>query len=229
MSKYRWLIFGAVIVLLLGGLVVWQRLANPKADVSNVNTSKVVSASEQNGNIGDHVFNKTDSKAVLVEYGDFQCPGCGSAHPNVKTLLNDYGDRITFIFRNFPLRSIHPNALAAASAAEAAGLQGKYWEMHDTLYESQSQWQSLNTNDRAEQFTQYAQQLGLDITRFKEDLASEKVAKKISFDEQLGQSQKVNSTPTFILNGQIVPESASRGILQGDLTEIKKLLDEKLQ
>jgi protein-disulfide isomerase len=228
MSKYRWLIFAAVVVLLLGGLVVWQRLANPKADVSNVNGNSIIAANEQNGSIADHILGSRDSKVTLVEYGDFQCPGCLAAHPNVKSLTGEYGDRITFIFRNFPLRSIHPNALAAASAAEAAGLQGKYWEMHDLLFDDQAAWKSLSASDRTPQFVRFAQQLGLDTAKFEKDIASAQVAQKISFDEQLGRNQKVDSTPTFILNGEIVPESASRGILQGDLTEIKKLIDEKL-
>jgi protein-disulfide isomerase len=229
MGNVRWIIFVAAVILLIGGLVVWSRYANPSIDVSNVNGNAVIAAGDLNGNIGDHTFNDTQSDVVLIEYGDFQCPGCRSAFPNVKTLLSDYDDKITFIFRNFPLKSIHPNALAAAAAAEAAGLQGQYWAMHDTLFQNQTTWQGMNSSQRTDTFKTYAEQLNLDVARFESDLASDAVADKIAFDEALGQKANVSSTPTFVLNGEILPEEASRGILNGDLTEIEKLLDEKLQ
>ncbi len=229
MSKVRWIIFAAVIVLILGGLIVYSRINSGKTeDIGNADASAVIAASDKNGQIADHVFNNTKSEVVLIEYGDFQCPGCGAAYPNLNTLLETYGDKISFVFRNFPLTSIHPNARAAAAAAEAAGLQGKYWEMHDYLYENQSDWSNLDAKERTGAFKQYAQGLGLDATKFEKDIASSNVNQKISFDQSLGTNAKVNSTPTFILNGEILPEAASTGILQGDLTEIKKLLDEKL-
>ncbi len=228
MGKARWIIFAAVVVLVLGGLIVYSRLSNPSTDVSNVNQNSIQTASDQNGNIGDHVFNNTKSDVVLVEYGDFQCPGCGAAHPNVKELLGEYGDDISFVFRNFPLTNIHPNARAAASAAEAAGLQGKYWEMHDLLFETQTTWQGQNPTERTDTFKDYAEQLNLDMTRFDSDFASQSVSQKINFDVAVGKKANVDSTPTFFLNGEKISEAAATGLLRGDLTEIKKLLDEKL-
>lgn len=228
MSRVRWIIFAAVVVLVLGGLVVYSRLSNPSIDVSAIDTNSVVAASDQNGNIADHVFNNTKSDVILVEYGDFQCPGCGSAHPNIKTLLEEYGDKISFIYRNFPISSIHPNARAAAAAAEAAGLQGKYWEMHDMLFTNQSDWENLNTTQRTERFKAYAQNLDLDTAKFETDLGSADVNKKISFDQALAGKDDVSSTPSFMLNGESLPSDAASSISSGDLTAIKQLLDESL-
>lgn len=200
MSNKAWIIFAAVCVLILGSLVALSN--SKKANVSNVDTNKVQLASETSGNIADHVFGQKDSTVVLMEYGDFQCPGCGGMHPTVKTLIEKYEDQITFVFRNFPLTQIHPNALVAAAAAESAGLQGKYWEMHDKLFESQSSWQNASVNERIDLFASYAKELGLNEAKFRSDIASDNVSKKISFDLALGKKINVSSTPTFILNGK---------------------------
>lgn len=224
MNKTGWIIFSAVVVVLLGGLVIWTRATNPPLDVSGVQNNSIIPASEQNGNIADHVTGSDADKILLIEYGDYQCPSCGGAYPNVKTLLEDYAG-VTFIFRNFPLTSLHPNARAAASAAEAAGLQGKFWEMHDKLYVSQSEWQNLDTSKRTAMFSSYAESLGLDVSKFEADLASKQVSQKINFDTAVGKSVNVNATPTFFLNGDKLDDETSSGIVQGDLTKIKAKLD----
>ena len=229
MNKIGWIIFSAVVVLILGGLIVWTRMANPPIDLAGVENNSVIAASEQNGNIGDHVTGKTDSNIRLVEFGDFQCPSCGGAAPNVNTLMDEYGDRVGLVFRNFPLATIHPNARAASATAEAAGLQGKYWEMHDLLYERQGDWSNQDATKRTETFNQYAEEVGLDIEKFKTDVASANVGKKISFDQALGKREGVSATPTFYLNGEKLDEETSSGIVQGDLTKIKAKLDELLK
>ncbi len=229
MNKIGWIIFSAIVVLILGGLIVWTRMANPPIDLSGVENNSVIAASEQNGNIGDHVTGKTDSNIRLVEFGDFQCPSCGGAAPNVNTLMDEYGDRVGLVFRNFPLATIHPNARAASATAEAAGLQGKYWEMHDLLYERQGDWSNQDATKRTETFNQYAEEVGLDIEKFKTDVASANVGKKISFDQALGKREGVSATPTFYLNGEKLDEETSSGIVQGDLTKIKAKLDELLK
>lgn len=228
MSKYRWFIFIGIVALVFGGLIIYSRLNSTSIDVSNVNTVGVIGASEDNGNIGDHVFNNTESEIYLVEYGDYQCPGCAAAEPNVQTLLEEYGDDITFIFRNFPLTSIHPNARAAAAAAEAAGLQGQFWEMHDLLFSNQQSWQSASTDLRTTLFAGYANQLELDSAQFEADYAGEAVSQKIDFDLAIGGKDEVSSTPTFLLNGEKLSEDAANGILNGDLSIIKEQLDELL-
>jgi len=203
-SKKAWIIFAAICIILLGGLVYIS--GKDKVDVSNVDINKIQSASEQSGGIADHVFGKADSKVVLLEYGDFQCPGCGSAYPNIKTVTEKYKGQAAFVFRNFPLTAIHPNALAAAAAAEAAGLQGKYWELHDKLYENQSQWSSLSADKRADFFNDYAKQLGLNIDTFKTDFAGTKVGQKINYDIAVGKKAKVTATPSIYLNGKTVEQ-----------------------
>lgn len=224
MNKVGWIIFSAVVVVLLGGLVVWTRVTNPPIDVSNVQNNSVVAASEQNGNIADHVTGSDANKVMLIEYGDYQCPSCGGAYPNLKTLLNDY-PQVTFIFRNFPLTTLHPNARAAAAVAEAAGLQGKYWEMHDTLYEKQNDWSSLNASQRTSVFSSYATSLGLDLKKFESDLAAKNVTQKISFDMAMGKKLNISATPTLFLNGEELDETTASGIVQGNLDAIKKKLD----
>lgn len=200
MSKRAWIIFAVICVVVLGGLIYFSN--RNRIDVSNVDTSAVQPASELSGNIADNAFGKKDSKVVLIEYGDYQCPGCSSAFPTVKKLSEKYKDQIAFVFRNFPIASKHPNARAAASAAEAAGLQGKFWEMHNMLYENQAAWQGLSTADRGPAFVSYAKQLGLNEEQFKKDTESTGVSNKINFDQAVGKKAGADATPTFILNGK---------------------------
>ena len=225
MNKVGWIIFSVAVVALLGGLVAWTRIANPPINVSGIDNNSVVAASQQNGNIADHVSGSTANKILFVEYGDFQCPSCGAAHPNLQILKELYSDSVTFVFRNFPLTSIHPNAKAAAASAEAAGLQGKYWEMHDMLYEKQNDWNSLSASQRTTVFNSYATSLGLDVTKFTSDVASKNVSQKISFDLAMGKSVNISATPSFFLDGKKIDDTTSSGIVQGDLTAIKKQLD----
>jgi len=203
-SKKAWIIFAAVCVAVLGGLVVLSN--KDRIDVSGADASKIQTANKSSGDIADHVFGKADSKVVLIEYGDFQCPGCGSAHPKVKAVVEKYKNQVAFVFRNFPLVSIHPNARAAAAAAEAAGLQGKYWEMHDKLYESQQSWNTANATDRVAIFAGYAADLGLDANVFKTDIASNQVNQKISYDQAIGKKVDITGTPTFFLNGKTIDQ-----------------------
>ena len=202
MSTKAWIIFAAVCVVLFGGLIIWS--SRDKIDVSKVDTNKIQSASKNSGNIADHVFGNKDSKVVLFEYGDFQCPGCGGAHPTVKTVTQKYEEQMGFVFRNFPLTTIHPNARAAAAAVEAAGLNGKYWQMHNLVFESQNDWSDASASQRTTLFTQYAVTAGVDADTFTKTLTdkSPQINRKIDFDRALGGKIGVNSTPTFYLNGK---------------------------
>jgi len=200
-SKQAWIIFAAICVAVLGGLILLSR--GNQIDVSKVDETKIIAASTQNGNIGDHVLSTTTGKAILIEYGDFQCPACGSAYPNVKELTEKYKDQLIFVFRNLPLTSLHPNARAAAAAAEAAGLQGTYWKMHDTLYENQNNWENATTENRLSYFENYAKQAGVkDIAKFKTDVESQAVSDKINFDLALTRKIGATATPTMLLNGK---------------------------
>ncbi len=141
-----------------------------------------------------------DAKVTLVEFGDFQCPACGASHPIVKQLLNEYDGKITFVFRHFPL-PMHKNAIKAANAAEAAGEQKKFFEMHDLIYENQKEWSESKKAD--EFFEKYAGELKLDMDKFKEDVKSKKYEGKIKSDQADGNAVGVNSTPTFFINGKL--------------------------
>lgn len=148
----------------------------------------------------DHVRGSKDAKVALVEYGDFQCPACGAYYPLVKNLETDFPDNLAVIYRDFPLTSIHKNAMNGAKAAEAAGLQGKFWEMHDMLYEKQDEWSGLG--DPKDTFAGYAETIGIDKDQFLTDYGSKEVQDKISADINVANQLGVNATPTFYLNGE---------------------------
>ncbi len=207
MSTKAWIIFAAVCVVLFGGLVVWSSRDN--IDVSNVKENKVLAATENSGNIGDHVYGNKESKVILVEYGDFQCPGCGAAHPTLKALSEKYENELAFVFRNFPLTTIHPNARAAAAAVEAAGINGKYWEMHNLVFERQSAWSDASASERADLFKQFAVDAGVNAEAYEKTLTDEsaRINRKINFDLALGRKIGANSTPTILLNGDMLEQA----------------------
>ena len=138
--------------------------------------------------------------ATLVEYSDFQCPACSAYYPVVKQLTKEFPQDLHFVYRYFPLSSIHKNARISAQAAEAAGKQNKFWEMHDLLFENQDEW--ANLADPKEKFKEYAKSIGLDTEKFQKDLESKEVKDKVEKDYQNGLSLGVNATPTFFLNGE---------------------------
>lgn len=147
----------------------------------------------------DWVTGNPNSKNILVEYSDFQCPACGSYHPLLKQLIKEYGDNVTFVYRHFPLPQ-HSNAKPAAYASEAAGKQGKFWEMHDMIFEHQNDW--AEAGNAEEKFLQYATSLGLDLERFKQDRDSSATKARVEKDYDNGVLNSIDSTPTFFFNGQ---------------------------
>ncbi len=229
MGKKGWIIFSIVAVGLLTALVISSRNASPPIDVSNVNENTILAASTASGNILDQVFGNKDAKVILIEYGDFQCPACKSAHPNLKTITEAYKDKIAFVFRNFPLTTIHPNARTASAAAEAAGLQGKYWEMNNYLYENADEWVSLTDRTKlSDTFVGYAKILSLDTAKFTTDIASTKVNQKISFDQALGKKLGVDSTPTLYLDGVKIESSVVSDIQNGTGEKLRAMIDANL-
>jgi protein-disulfide isomerase len=142
----------------------------------------------------DHAEGPADAPLTLVEYGDYQCPYCGAAYPVVKRLQKTLGKKLRFVFRNFPVTQAHPYALIAAETAEAAALQGKFWEMHDLLFEQQ-------TALKPEVIPQWAKKIGLDLDKFGKDIKQGVVQKRIKEDRQSGIRSGVNGTPTFYING----------------------------
>lgn len=218
MNAKGWIIFAVVVVVLLGGLIGLSYAGKPKVDLSKVNFNAPIAASAQNGNVADHVFGNAKSPVVLIEYGDYECPYCAEAEPSLKTVYTTYQDQIAFVFRNFPLTTIHPNALAAAAAAEAAGQQGKYWDMHDQLYGGQQTWENLTGSARTNAFVTYAKQIGINTTKFKQDLSSTKLTDKIQFDQAIGNKLGINATPTMYLDGKKLGDDVT-GDLQNSSTK----------
>jgi len=142
----------------------------------------------------DNIQGNSNAVITLVEYGDYQCPHCGHAYPIVKQIQEQFGDKLKFVFRNFPLQNIHELAVPAAVASEAIGKQNKFWEMHDAIFENQRE---LNDNS----FTKFADQLGADVKQFNEDRNDKIILDKVEGDFESGIVSGVNGTPTFFING----------------------------
>ena len=159
----------------------------------------------------------TSAKVTLVEFSDFQCPACAAAEPGVQQILSEYKGRVNFVYRNFPLPQ-HNNAIPAAVAVEAAGEQGKFMEMGAKLFATQPDWESSgNPNDI---FTADAKELGLDTNKYSQDLKSQTLADKVKRDYQDAISLKIDSTPTFFVNGERV--------VGGDYNALKQKIDADL-
>src|SRR5215207_9398326 len=150
-----------------------------------------------------HVLGSATAPVRIEEFGDFECPPCGLFHPILEQMHTEFGDKLKITFREFPLVPTHQHALAAASAAEAAGMQRKFWEMHDLIYEHQKDWKGQF--DVRPIFEGYAKQIGLDLERFRRDIAGNVVAQRIFQDGKRGLSLGVKGTPTAFLNGREVP------------------------
>jgi protein-disulfide isomerase len=160
----------------------------------------------------DHTQGPENARVTLVEYGDYQCPHCGEAYPVLKAIQKRFGDRLRFVFRNFPLNQAHPYAELAAEAAEAAGAQGKFWEMHDALYENQSRLgQPL--------IELLVKRLKLDEARFATDLETRKYQARVKHDFMGGVRSGVNGTPGFFINGERYDESWDEETLSAALTK----------
>lgn len=190
MDKRFWAIIG-VIVLLFGGILVFH---SNKSDTGS---------KKNNGQPSHNVMGKLDSHVTLQEYGDYECPVCESYFQVVQAVQQKYNDTVKFQFSNLPLLQIHPNAFAGARAAEAAANQGKFWQMHDALYTAQN-WQEWSTSSNpVPYFKSYAQQLGLNVTKFQTDFASSAINDRLNSDisafKATGQQE---STPAFFINGK---------------------------
>lgn len=186
-------IVGIAFALFIGFLIL-------KTPGGTANPVGIVTNTEALIRENSHRTGKIDAKVKLVEFGDFQCPACAQLHPYLKQVVDKFKDNenFTFVFRNFPLPQ-HKNAIISAEAAEAAGAQGKYWEMFDMIYEHQNDWSE--SNESMAIFTEYAKYLNLDVIKFADDLSSHKFVSFINADKADGNSLQVNHTPTVYLNG----------------------------
>jgi len=167
-----------------------------------------------------HVRGPAQAPVTLEEFGDFQCPPCGMISGPLLEIEKDYGPKLRVIFRNFPFPN-HQHALEAAYAAEAAGLQGRYWEMHDLLYREQANWS--NAPDVKQLFVSYARILGLEMDRFETDMAGPTAKARVTADQERGKSLGVNATPSIFINNQgLPPKSLNPTALRAAIEEALK-------
>lgn len=186
LKKHFWKIVAVLVVILVAGSVVYSKQATEKAN--------------EGVTIETHVKGNPDAAVTLVEYSDFQCPACGQFYPYVKDVVGEHGNDLRFEYRHFPLINIHPNALPAARAAEAAAQQGKFWEMHDKLFENQNTWGKAS--NPVGFFKQYAGEIGLDMGQFERQLDSSVITDAVDASFEDARSRGFTGTPTFLLNGQ---------------------------
>lgn len=198
MGKSFWIIL-VVIVLSSVGIIFFVSSGDSSAPST---TAEALELTDK-----DHTRGIDNASVVVIEYSDFQCPACGALYPVTKQVVDDFEDQITFAYRQFPLVSIHQNAMAASRASEAAGYQDKFWEMHDMLFERQQQWSSVTNASSI--FESYAQELELDMDRYREDVNSEETSKAITSSLSVGTSIGINATPTYFVNGEKIPTPQS--------------------
>ena len=214
-KKNIWSI-GFVAVLIGALAMMWFSSRNTKTiptDSSNIKQFAEFQIEEN-----DRFRGPIDAKVTLVEFMDFQCPACASYYPLLDALLDDYPDDLNILFKHFPLKTIHSMAEPAGRAAEAAGLQGKFWEMHDILFEKQNEWSRKGPDT----FLEYAQSLDLDLEKFESDFKSKELKDKIDKDFSLSIDLGLNSTPTFYLNGELISNP-------GSYEDFKLLIEEHLR
>jgi len=213
------IVIGVALTTLGSGTLLYRA---KRQQLKNIPESESVLAKTNTGSA--HIRGNPDAPVTLEEFGDFQCPPCGKFSEFVEELLKEYNPRLRLVFRNFPL-SGHEHAREAALAAEAAGLQGKFWEMHDTLYREQDTW-SKASNVR-ELFESYAGTIGLDVDQFKKDMDGDKARERVDSDRALADFLGVKATPTLFINNRPVEPKDKNP--EGVRAAINAALNEKSQ
>ena len=200
-SNRSFLLWGGVIlgiIVLVGALAMFGN-GTPKSGSTTSLKSTVSSADSTKG---------ADNATIqIVEYSDFQCPGCASSYPMLKQLVEAFSGDVSLTYRHYPLRQIPSNAQLAGQAAEAAGMQGKFWDMHDVLFNTQNQWS--HQEDPTALFTQLAESIGLNVEQFATDLTSDAVVEKVNSDAADATSLRLPGTPSFFLNGTLIEHPGS--------------------
>lgn len=225
MFKNKGLILGiiATIILIAGGVFLMSKGSpGPATTTGTTVSSSILVPKDSNitGGIenGNYLPASSSAKLTLVEFGDYECPACGVYSGFVKRLITEMPGKINVVFRSYPLPQ-HANAMISSQAAEAAGLQGKFWQMHDKLYETQGNW---STNSDAKSiFVDYAKELGLDVNKFTTDIELQSIKDKIQNDKKDGDTVNLTETPTFYLNGVKIT-------LTGNYEDLKKLVSGQL-
>lgn len=212
MTSTTWWVIG--LLLLIAGLIGWSTMLQAPAAPTSSEASAILAVAAD-----DHVRGAVESPVVLVEYLDFECPSCRAYFPVLTQMEEEFGDRVTFVVRYFPING-HRNGVSSALAVEAASRQGKFWEMHDLLYARQDEWGGKQV-ETPEVFEAYAQELGLDVAQFKTDMASEEARARVKRDQDGARIVDVNGTPSFFLNGVKLSNPSSpeafRALIQAEL------------
>ncbi|MBR3264099.1 thioredoxin domain-containing protein [Candidatus Saccharibacteria bacterium] len=218
------------VIALFAGVVIW-RVIDKSQSANNYDVNSVITANADNGEIADHVKGDLEkAKVIIFEYADFQCEACALHNPRVNKLVEEYDGDLAVVYRNY-LLSYHKNGTAAASAAEAAGLQGYWKEYADKLFTNQSVWSSASGDERTQIFVNFFNAVSNgqgDEAKFKKDMTSEAVKKKLNFDSELGNRVNIEGTPTFYLNGEKIDFSGSKGE-EGWLNVFREKIDEALK
>lgn len=199
-----------LLALIVGFAGIFWFSKNSKKDATSTSAAQA----------SNHITGEGKKGVTVVEYGDYQCPACYQYEPIIEAVRDKYKADIYFQFRNFPITSKHPNAMVSARAAEAAAKQNKFWEMHDLLYKEQQSWSSSSTPTTF--FEQYAQQLSLDVAKFKQDMNSTEVNATINADMADATSKNVEGTPTFFIDGKKITTPNS-------VEEFGKLIEEAIK
>lgn len=209
------------LLLLVGGVYFFSKGGGPSKGKQIGDEILIPKGTYITGGIKEGKYQpaKQNAKAVLVEFGDYQCPACGAYNTLTVKLLEEFNGKMNLAFRNFPL-SQHANGLVSSYAAEAAGIQGKFWEMHEKLYKNQEQW--ANSTDAKSIFTGYAKEMKLDLAKFAADMDSASVKEKVSKDSADGNLVGITGTPTYFLNGYKIENP-------GSYEDFKKLIEEALK
>lgn len=215
-----WFIVGFVVLVTV--VVVAAGVMSGGFSTANNASSTFVATTVSGLTPADWMKGNANAKVSLIEYGDYECPACDEYEPILEQVVRDYGDRVVFAYRNFPLYTIHRDAGISAQAAEAAGLQGKFWEMHDLLYAKQSEWITAAPGDVVKKyFDGYAASLGINVEKFDRDISASVVTGKIAADVASGNAASVDHTPTFFVNLEQIPNPST-------YNELKAVLDETL-
>ncbi len=203
----------AVIALLIISFLV-SRSGDPIDETAFANLKVDDLTAREKGNL--------ESDIRLIEYSDFQCPACKNAAPIIASLIQEFGDQFALEYRHYPLRTIHPNAQLAAQAAEAAGKQGKFWEMHDLLFEKQSEWSQSFNPERY--FRNYANDLDLNEDRFRFDLRSDEIKDLVNAHYDEAQTLGIPGTPGFVYNGEVISlDDFINEILDTSVSEVSQV------
>lgn len=216
----KWILIALACAGFIAVMVIFSSKSND--ELKTIDQNKIQTASSLNGEIGDFTKGNLDSKLILVEYGDYQCPGCSSLDPIVQKIVEEYKDKIGYTFRNY-LLEYHTNTRAITSAVIAAGLQGKFWEVHDAMFDRQSSWEMLGIEERTAFIIDVAKESKLDIDKFKSDIGSDRIAKKIRYDRSMATKSGLKATPSLYLNGKAIDLKEI-----SDIESFRKYLDKAI-